>query len=51
MKRLAIWGAVILALAVATVFVLIRCGYVHRGFILTGEEKWERLGGSSTFWV
>lgn len=51
MKRLAIWGAVIITLAGAAVFVLIRCGYVHRGLVFTVEEKWEREGETSTYWV
>jgi hypothetical protein len=50
MKRLAIWGTVILTLVVATVFVLIHCGYVHRG-LFTGEEKWEQPGETNTYWV
>lgn len=52
MKRRAIWGAVILALAIATVFVLIRCGYIQNYPAFAREdEEWPRLGTSSKDWA
>lgn len=52
MKRRAIWGAVILTLAIATVFLLIRCGYIQNDLHVTGEdEEWDQPGQSSIHWV
>lgn len=52
MKRRAVWGVFILALVVATVFLLVRCGYIQSGLGFAGEDvEWGRPGGSSTNWA